>query len=1595
MMSRVAGRWLLKALECFAVVAAWLVFAAAEGRSQESAAPPKTPKLNETLTLDLSSEAAFHLNNDTTLRRWLKDGRSRLDAGQISEGLTLWQRILDRGDDGFVKLRADGQWLEVRGEVLRGLSELPPEGQATYERLFGTAARHLFEQSSQTGRSVFATETMRRYFHTAAGFESARWLAAHWLDKGETRVAARLFERLLSEPVHRERLTPNLMVQAAVAQRLAGNDVRARELLDKLGATNILIAGEERSATQLAEQLVTQSMEVMPKALASASREWLTAGGNFARNAAPSGSVPWLKPLWTPVSLAANSSDRAAIQDWLVNQDEHNTQQIAVAIEPIVVRGQLVVRELNGVSAFDLRTGRRLWMFPASLPFSEWLPRAMAQAGETDRFRTVRDGFVTNSACGMLSSDGRHVFAIDLIPWRSQPAGNKDVDEDSGKRELDLLTQLVALPIETGTSNTGESPVSQVRPAWTLDGMAAASKLGHRGCGIQFLGAPAVVDERLFVMGELFSFDEFTAEKNNQLCLIAIDGSNGEPLWCQGLALVDEPFFKVRQRSRRNPVGSPTVSDGMLICPTDVGLFVGVDLVTGRQRWVHGYHIGEAGGRRELFPESFGWDGTPTWPVIHRDRALLLSRFSEELHCVETTTGKLLWQLPRGNAVYIGAVTDDRIVLVGERDVRAIPVPADGMVGSSANSAPQKAGPANANEPLWTHLVGPVTGRGVRVGDDLLVPLKSGRVACLDLATGHDRGFAVTRTIDLAAIRRGSRSEDERELAEHEFAPWPGNLIACDDVVVSLGLGRVAVYPQARAVLASLRDRPDSVERRLLESELRMLLGSEASPVIDLKQVLQSELSPELRQQAERQLRESLYLELSRNPDRADELLPQLERLADTTGERARLLQRICEVSLPRDPVRTVQAARDLAALSLDHELELDEHGQHVVSLDTWARGFLRQVRGRVANAPDDTERVNDLLNQERDVKLKSSDVDELRQFARLCDDWPQASDVRLRLADLLLDRGEFQEAELLLARDRLSTDPQVAAAATARMLRLWDHLGFYSLAANLLGELEDRFGEVEFSIGDSLNVTSPTHQRGAAAENPSLVRRASLTGRTFVAAFSRDSMTWQAFARRQRPNWDVRRVVISEDRPRTGELRLVEGFGNGDIRNRTLVRAGIGVHLFQTQSLFRPLQEPGWQIVDRDSGVVTGLLPQLDRYYPTGLQAGAPAGVNHFFPVGGPGRMLGFSLLGRGQTEAAWETAFVPLRVTQEFLRVGPVGPGFCVYQSRQHLIVVDPATGRVTWRRELEPHSGLLGESETGLFGDREALFVFGSDQSVFTVYETATGREIRQGRLPVDQHQSRRAFGRRLFHIIEVNGVRRMRIWDPLTDRNELDEALPQGTSAFSPQVTRDGELLLVLRSGRVRVIDVHNSLVKLDVTLPESDVRGANMLRAFSDSDRYYLNLQRVLDNSNRMSMSYFLNETLVPNAEVLGELYAFERPAIPQPLDGVTGMLGRKLWMRTMPQRTILRLDIARLPFLIALARQQDRTRSDKSALRVEAIDALSGDLLGSSDHVLPTRLVQTQHDPAAARVTLVGLSTRITLDYGREKQRLVRQETPW
>ena len=115
----------LALIACFATSAAELAFTPVA-----CAFPPATaasvaddPYAEPTLSPSLQGASPVsNLNNDPTLRRWLKDARARFDAKQVIEGLTLLQRILDRGDDAFVRLRSDGPVLEVRLEALRMLS---------------------------------------------------------------------------------------------------------------------------------------------------------------------------------------------------------------------------------------------------------------------------------------------------------------------------------------------------------------------------------------------------------------------------------------------------------------------------------------------------------------------------------------------------------------------------------------------------------------------------------------------------------------------------------------------------------------------------------------------------------------------------------------------------------------------------------------------------------------------------------------------------------------------------------------------------------------------------------------------------------------------------------------------------------------------------------------------------------------------------------------------------------------------------------------------------------------------------------------------------------------------------------------------------------------------------------------------------------------------------------------------------------------------------------------------------------------------------------------------------------------------------------
>lgn len=1534
-------------------------------------------------------QGVTHLNNDVLLRRWLKDARARLDAGKIAEGVTLLQRILDRGDDGFVRMQTTGPLVEVRFEALKILSSLSSNDRLIYEKLFGTQARQLLERAKTTGHPTDAMEVARRFFHTAAGFDAARWLAVRWLDRGEVRSAARMWERLLAEPAHQERITSNERMLAATALRAAGQEDRANDVLGRQNEATLKIAGESRNADQTAAFLSAITLSHHE----SAPREWLMPTGGLSRNGMRTGSVPWLNPLWA-TALLSGIDELAQQREWLKWQESYPQPMLSVACEPIVVRDQVVTRDSHGIVAFELSSGRVVWRYRTRLPTAD-LIRAVTLQSPTDHdlAKGVQEGYASNSALGTLATDGRFVFAVEAVA--AEPTTNNSSVKDDDERDitsdffgdeqrLKVVTQLIALPITSfGAAADDSEKAREIKPAWVLDGPTVATKLTESGSSAHFLGSPAVVDGCLYVIAEMFSRGTFETQKVGQLSLLAIDARSGELLWGQGLALVDQPFFRVDQKARRNPIGSPSVADGMLICPLELGrmsgpnfgnlqvsLMVGVDLITGRQRWLYqdrGLHHNDP----QIDSERLG--GLPSWPVIHHGCVVWLPRGSEHIHCLDLMTGKLRWKVAKSDALAVGAVTDEAVVLIGPRDVRAIPFSMDGQTDGAA--APT----------LWTQRLGAITGRGVQVGELYLVPLKAGRVAQLELATGQDRGLTLRRTFE------SQTPEKDSLLPPSENSPfaWPGNLVVTQDIILSQGPTQLVAYPQAHAVLASMPKSPMSVEQKLKQAELSMLLGAGGSTIKELQEVLKLELPTALRQQAERQLRESLYIELDRRPEQAESLLAQLAPLASTVQEQARLLKRQCEISLLTDPVKAMTSARELADLPIEQEMSLEDHDQFVTSVETWARGIHRQVRHRVTQNPDEAIRVHEVLLRDRNELMESGNIVALRRFAQIHADWPQTAVLRFHLAELLRQRGDFQEAELLLIRDRVQSDPQIAAAATVRLLRLWEQLGLHAQAANLLSELNERFADVEL----------PSSDAPVGAEQIAKLLGKPLTGREFVAGFARTSQTWAAFVRRQKPSWDVRRVVIQEDRSRAASLTMIESYDQ--LRRRYQTPPNMAVSLIDKNLSFGPRGESAWQIVDKDSGVVVGKLDNMDRVFYPGSQSMNPAiTTTHFMPLGGPARMRGATLLERDSGDGSWERIFLPLKVTDEFPRVGPYGPSFCVFQSRQHLIVVDPANGTTLWHRSnLEPQVGLFAENQWGLFGDHEVLVMFNQDFASYTVYETATGRELRRGKLPIDlQTQAgRRPFGRKLFYFTEPskdrtepNQGRRMRLWDPLTDSNDIDEPYTRPT-LFS--ASEDGELVIVSPNGRVRVIDVHEKKVMLDVMLPAEYVFGvAPQPKVFADHERYYVNLQRNIQQADRTPANFYLSDSLLPKTDIQGEWYAFARPPSPQPLETAKGPLGKRLWTRYMPQRTLLRFDQTRLPFLVALSRQQDRQNNNKASIRCDVYDAKSGDSLGSNEHIIPTRFVQTQLDVATSRLTLRGTLTNVTLDFGKAKQRIGASE---
>ena len=781
------------------------------------------------------------------LTRRLGSASRTLKEQRYAEGVALLQKILDNPRDEYCVLPELGPGeTSVKRAAERLLSELPPEGLDAYEAQYGPMAQKLLDDL--TARFEPLDPVIDRFLLTSAGRDALYRMGVRAWEVGRPRQAAACFELLKEQPGAIRPKDPTLSLQLAAALFSCGEETRAAAVLDTLrerhpeATWNLASVPAGPRAGQGTEWL----RGVVSRARTPQETHrpgWLNVRGDAQHNLVGAGGGPYLNHGWRIDTLAdyeANSlegrlRDIHADLQQQVRPESETAPQVSLA-SPLVIADLVVVRTLLDLRAFDRVTGALVWrtterdrelldlLRPGGLPQSN-------QTQGTPAEQLVAQRHWLDGNFQGITSDGERVFAVEdlglanlMLPSRTGPnqlPANRLLAHDA--RSGRLLWE------SGGTRDTSRDPLA----------------------GTFFLGAPLAWQGLLYALVDLGSTPH----------LAILEPEDGQLRSLQPLG-GDEPELGGLERSRHHLGLTPSVAAGILLCPTGPDFVTAFDPIRWRLLWRFRFRPRtEAPGPRQQMiilqqqmarqasrvPEQSGW--LDFGGVVHGDRVLFTPRDNDEVYCLNAATGQLLWKSPRGGALFLGGVLDDRVVLVGRNFLQTLHL-ADGT-------------------PAWNAptLLAPVSGRGCLVDRSYLVPLVTGEVVSVDVADG--------RVLSRARSFTGQ---------------VPGSLVLAGGTVVTQRLETTAAYRQVEALQAEVTSRleqdPDHAESLTVRGQMRMERGDFDGALADLERAVT--LMPK-NAEARGLLLSALLEGLRTDFERYHAFGPRAETLVESPAERARL----------------------------------------------------------------------------------------------------------------------------------------------------------------------------------------------------------------------------------------------------------------------------------------------------------------------------------------------------------------------------------------------------------------------------------------------------------------------------------------------------------------------------------------------------------------------------------------------------------------------------------------------------------------------------------------------------------------------------------
>lgn len=1023
----------------------------------------------------------------------------------------LLQSILDAKSDSFFDVKYTVgdtvrlNRISVKTEANRIIAAFPKEGLEFYQQLYGaTASKQLDDAIEAKYDLSILADLSQRYFHTKAGAEGTILLGTIHLERGNYLEAAYAFERVLGrkDVEDLQLLTGPTLFKACIALKRSG-DPKHTELytatlpkLEKAARTGngIRIGRKDYNLDGVRAELDRPVELVRPTALVG---EWATKGGNPSRSGVVDGGPPFLDPIFrTPMFYTGDDEPNTWIKSQLDDLFRRDTKTAARGIPlpgtfPVTTSDLLMFRSYDGITAVAtrdrigngrvVRAGEVVWRSKTTGGIHQLLDTDTTD--DIDMKRDVQSWWGTysgpnigvtsilyeNPLNGGLSHDGQYLYFVDDVAITPPPVFNNPefgiVGLQQFRQSGDLADmvragRLAAVDMKSGTVKWDLGRVKLYEDAPPLptrltEEEADKTTDAFRLClDAVFLSTPLPLNGKLYVLIEqggvvrLLCLDP----KN----LVPVPGQTRKPtlLWSQKLG---RPNTSLPQDSvRRYQNCLLAAGEGIIICPTNSGVVIAVDIMSRSLLWAYGYRhvedqkmvINPQTGRPmpnvQLKPDRWRSSG----PIISNGRVIFTAYDSRMLECLDLRTGKVLWSVPYdSNDLYVGGVHNDRVIVVGKNRVKAYHLTGE----DKAKQEPKLAWESGA--------IPTPTGHGAMGKTAYYVPVRQD-TAGKDTTPAAEIWAVNIETGAITSKTAARKRNDTQELAKYGL----GNLVFQDGMVFSQSPWEVACYPQLEIKIAEMNKLLEGNENnalgRLARGELRLDEGKLKEAIEDFKVAEKNNLPPEKLPL----LREKLYIaytELLRADFNSSEsFLEEYKTLCEVTatGDAPEDKLRAKEETDRRQRLYLYLLAKGRESQgrlgeAFDHYLALANKGEGKTLLempdepnvrmrpDVWARGRIESMI-RKATDPAAKKSLEDRINKEWLQVKDAGDIKRMREFVSIFGPYfASGSEAQFKLADMLIatnNDADLREAQMHLAQLRVTADdPVIRARATEALAQL------------------------------------------------------------------------------------------------------------------------------------------------------------------------------------------------------------------------------------------------------------------------------------------------------------------------------------------------------------------------------------------------------------------------------------------------------------------------------------------------------------------------------------------------------------------------------